>query len=223
MRRGITGGRDHRSRRFRRDSPEGRVFPHGFRENLGKGVGSSLRVGNQVFDQGRGDHGTPQGPRASTRRLEALAEDWSLAEIASVTSTKTGVTERRWAQPRFEQFARGFLPSPLESAAFRSPLVQRPSPGLFEGADFHAERPGTSRLVHYVPDFFSDVGGLNEEVVRIVGTLGSGPFHIDRSVDYEIGHVHALWSELARHGFGKNALCRFGRCETSPPTPSSFL
>ena len=30
--------------------PKGRIFPHGFRENLGKGAGSSLRVGNQEFE-----------------------------------------------------------------------------------------------------------------------------------------------------------------------------
>ena len=30
--------------------PKGRIFPHGFRENLGKGAGSALRVGNQVFE-----------------------------------------------------------------------------------------------------------------------------------------------------------------------------
>ena len=30
---------------------EGRIFPHGFRENLGKGAGSSLRVGNQEFER----------------------------------------------------------------------------------------------------------------------------------------------------------------------------
>jgi DNA-binding MarR family transcriptional regulator len=43
---------DHRSCRFRRDTAEGRIFPYGFRENFGKGAVSSVRVGNQVFEQG---------------------------------------------------------------------------------------------------------------------------------------------------------------------------
>jgi DNA-binding HxlR family transcriptional regulator len=49
-------------------------FSHGLWENLGKGAGSALRMGNQVFGGRRGDCGTPQGPRAFTG-IEALAKD----------------------------------------------------------------------------------------------------------------------------------------------------
>src|SRR5665213_2729511 len=80
-----------------------------------------------------------------------------------------------------------------------------------EGADLGEERPGVPRLVREMMDFGCDRSGRDEEIVRRVGHALALPRHVDHRVDDEIGNVDALWPQVARERFRKDALRGFRR------------
>ena len=55
---------------------------------------------------------------------------------------------------------------------------------------------------------------LNEIVVGLPRLHFARPLEIDDGVNDNIGDVHTLWPEVARHRFGKYALGCFGRRES---------
>lgn len=65
-------------------------------------------------------------------------------------------------------------------------------PRLREGADQDIEAPGGAGLVGDVPAFGSDVLGLAEEVIGLVGVALAGPGHVDDGVNGDEGHMDAL-------------------------------
>src|SRR5689334_23128534 len=73
-------------------------------------------------------------------------------------------------------------------------------PGLAVRAQLDVERPGAALLVCHVPDLFGDRSGLDEEIVRLVLVALARPGDVDHRIDYQVGDVHALGSQVARHG-----------------------
>jgi len=66
-----------------------------------------------------------------------------------------------------------------------------------------------------MPRLFGDDSGLDEELVGLVLVALACPGHVNNRIDDDIGDVHALRSELARHGLGQDPLRRLGRRKAS--------
>src|SRR5512134_2862229 len=79
-------------------------------------------------------------------------------------------------------------------------------PGLAVRAQLDVERPRAAVLVCHVPDLIGNGGGLDEEVVRLILVALARPGDVDHRIDHQVGDVHALGSQVARHGLGENAL-----------------
>src|SRR5713226_108123 len=68
--------------------------------------------------------------------------------------------------------------------------------------------------MHDMPNLLRDCPRLDKEVVRPLRPAFPRPLQVDHGVDNDIGHVHALWAQLARHRLGQDPLRRLGRRET---------
>jgi glycolate oxidase len=88
-----------------------------------------------------------------------------------------------------------------------------PLPRLAERPDLDVEGPGRAVLMRDVPDFIGNRRRLDEEVVGPILEARARPRDVDHRVDDEIGDMHPLWSEVARHRLGQDALRRLGRRE----------